>query len=364
MKSRANQATASWNDTMALSPTDDRGALFMESLNRLVTSTQAARDRLERAFGEVPEPVRMIVALYWLWLVVPSGGVGAFLELRDPGGRFEAAEAWCRLIGARRAAAYLRATRRLCPGGRVPVSADHRRRIRDELMSRVPDPLAALDARYHGAIDEIPTRLRMHLPSHAEDVVAWLTEDPRRSRDGRRRSESPARRAPVVAGNAVKGGSGPGKRRAPSGSGSVDLEALSGRVDDFVTRLESLDSKQWILISAAYQRALKKVQPALEAAQAVADAIWREERPPAGRSVTAWLAASKELDARIQRITEALPETASVAGETQKVRRAAKIALVFPINALRAYAELAQMADGRRAADALLAPLVKVIGPL
>lgn len=104
-------------------------------------------------------------------------------------------EGWCRAIGAKRAAAYLDATAALFPRGRVPRDDMRRFDIREALSdggSRTSDPLARLDRKYAGAVDEMVDALRDYLRAHSENPVDALEELARPSR--KRRSTERRRR--------------------------------------------------------------------------------------------------------------------------------------------------------------------------
>ena len=154
---------------------------FLENVFRMVESADPS------AYGRLSEvsPATLVArVLVGLNLTVGADGIWKFLAEQETGAYLPHAERWCRVLGAHRAAEYLREVASLFPGGRIPTDDDDRyaalEQIEDAWAARRSahpddpgsryDPLRTLDKRYEGAMDEMVEALRTHLRAHATDA--------------------------------------------------------------------------------------------------------------------------------------------------------------------------------------------------
>jgi len=354
------------SQVLALPVTEATAAPFMEAVANLVQSTPAKRRGLLEAWDEVPETVRAILALNWLWMVVPNSGIEGFLGHRAFGAEFPGAEKWARRIGASRTAAYLRATIRLCPGAKVPASVEQRRRLLVEFDSRWPeDPLVALDERYRGATEEIPARLQKYLSRHRGEVRKWLAHGdfvPRHSVPAGHRPRR-ARRGIGVAAPAPKAGMRRARRQLLRPATVEERRRIDSRVEGFLADVAALSPKQWATVAERYGRQLRAMRQGAEMAADVATAIWKRELAPVGRSRRKWLESSERIDTRMRQVIKSLPPTMRVGRSSLPVTRVVAGVACFAVNGMRTYNELMRSAEGRSALKALLGPLEGLITP-
>jgi hypothetical protein len=125
-----------------------------------------------------PNAANMLLVLRALYASARFEGIWKFLDSSDIGALAHDAERWCRAIGAKRAAAYLAGTAALFPRGRIPRDDIRRVEVVEALWEKGrggrPDPLARLDRKYAGAVDQMVGALREHLRAHAEDPTGAL----------------------------------------------------------------------------------------------------------------------------------------------------------------------------------------------
>ena len=137
-----------------------------------------------------PNAANMLLVLRAFYVSVSMEGMWKFLVSGEIGGLAPDAEIWCRTIGAQRAAAYLAATARLFPRGRVPRDEIRRFELVEVLSdmndTERPDLLGRLDRKYRGAIDEMVDALRAYLQSHRDSAVDALERVARGNRKRRR----------------------------------------------------------------------------------------------------------------------------------------------------------------------------------
>ncbi len=154
---------------------------FLEAVVKMVDPEGA------RSFGLLAElPPEMLVArvLLGLYLTAETNGIWQFLAEQETGAYLPHAERWCRVIGAGRAAEYMREVASLFPGGQVPADDVERdvalEQIEDDWSARRAasptdpalryDPLRVLDKKYEGAMPELVEALRTHLRENATDA--------------------------------------------------------------------------------------------------------------------------------------------------------------------------------------------------
>ena len=146
----------------------------------------AAREMVRHAEGQAsgpdwltdePNAPNMLLVLRALYVSTRFEGIWKFLNSSEIGALAHDAETWCRAIGARRAAAYLAETAALFPRGRVPRDDIRRVELVEALSEkRRSDPLARLDRKYAGAVDEMVDALRNYLRAHQEDPAGALEQ--------------------------------------------------------------------------------------------------------------------------------------------------------------------------------------------
>jgi hypothetical protein len=110
----------------------------------------------------------MIRVLINLQEIVEVHGIASFFtEWPAPLGTYAPdAVAWCRLIGAKRQATYLKRALSLFPRGRPPADGAAALLAVDRIEKRAPNAFLDLDEKFKGSEAEIPTRLRRHLLDH------------------------------------------------------------------------------------------------------------------------------------------------------------------------------------------------------
>ena len=129
----------------------------------------------------------VVIQLRALWINVSNEGMWKFLVEGAVGSQAHFTEAWCRRIGAKRAAAYLAAAAKLFPRGRIPEDDGERGDIVMEFWERSPDPLRQLDGRYEGAVDEMVERFRAYLRARQDDIEGALTTPAGKAAPAKRR---------------------------------------------------------------------------------------------------------------------------------------------------------------------------------
>jgi len=145
----------------------------------------AAREMVRHAIGvgntpdwltEEPNAANTLLVLRALYVDLVMEGTWKFLD-SGMGSLTHDAEAWCRAIGAKRAAKYLAETAKLFPSGRIPRDDVRRQELVEALSERKngkPDRLARLDRKYAGAVEQMVDALREYLRSHAKNPVDAL----------------------------------------------------------------------------------------------------------------------------------------------------------------------------------------------
>jgi hypothetical protein len=145
----------------------------------------AAREMVRHAIGlgntpdwltEEPNAANTLLVLRGLYLDLSMEGTWKFLD-SGMGSLTHDAEAWCRAIGAKRAAKYLAETAKLFPRGRIPRDDVRRQDLVEVLSERrngKPDRLGRLDRKYAGAVEEMVDALREYLRTHAKNPVDAL----------------------------------------------------------------------------------------------------------------------------------------------------------------------------------------------
>ena len=143
---------------------------FVETLSDELYSTNRTSDRFEQR----PELTQMAISLRALHLYAGHEGMWKFLNNGGAAEDLARIEGWCRRIGARRAVAYIRDTARAFPGKRVPSDDAERHRLLADFSDRDPDPLAVIDAKHEGALDDMLVRFHRYLRKHPEVLAAGL----------------------------------------------------------------------------------------------------------------------------------------------------------------------------------------------
>jgi hypothetical protein len=335
-----------------------KDADFIRTL-QLVDTNQAGTHFVDR-----PHPLAMIWGLVAFHQDVALRGIRGFLDPEEGNG-FRETEEWCGTVGAKRAKAYLAATAKLFPNGRVPKDDLRRFEITSKLeqMSPVdpPDPFVKLDRKYVGAMDELASALRRYVAKHREEIESAIE---------RGFSPSPLTKAEIQASErefdrvmkkvdrSIKVQEREEKKRAAAAKKALAStpKTADPAMVTFIDAIIALSREEWMAVYRQYARLSKGARDSarLELATVLVDGnagqLHRPER------FKARVKASQAQRDRTSAALKALPSNATVDGKLVPLREAAALATQTAWEAVQLHEWLVGYENTEKAARTAYAP--------